>query len=98
MQGPAIYESDRRKRRSGQKINRYKQGVWLGKSGCVEPDRALLCTTRVSAAPRQYEVRGAAHSFACLAGLVVEAFPLAEFLVLGQSVTLCPVLPQKRQS
>jgi len=48
--------------------------------------------------PRQYGVQGAAHSFACLAGLVVKAFPLAEFLALGESVTLCPELPQKRQS
>jgi len=31
-------------------------------------------------------------------GSVVDAFPLAEFLALGQSVTLCPELLQKRQS
>jgi len=98
MQGPAIYESGSRKRRSGWERNRYKQGVRLGESSCVEPDHALLCTARVSAAPWRYEVWRAAHSFACLAGSVVEAFPLAEFLALGQSVTLCSVLPQKRQS
>ena len=98
MGGAAIYESGRSKRGSGRERNGYKQGVRLGESGCVEPDRASSCTARVSAAPRRYEVRGAAHSFACLAGSVDEAFPLAEFLVLGQSVTLCPALPQKRQS
>ena len=59
MEGASIYESSRSKRGSGRERNGYKQGVQLGKSGCIEPDRASSCTARVSAAPRRYEVRGA---------------------------------------
>src|SRR6266511_3423664 len=86
-------------RRMSGKRNRYKQRVRFGKSSCVEPNCAR-CTARVTAALRQHMVRRAAHSFAdlALAGTVEEAFPLAEFLALGQSVTLCSAKPQNRQS
>src|SRR6266511_2959704 len=81
------------------KRNGYKQRVWFGKSSCIELNR-VRCTTRVTAALQWHMVRRAAHSFVDLAsaGTVEEAFPLAEFLVLGQSITLCPAKPQNRQS
>src|SRR6266542_5823530 len=81
------------------KRNGYKQRVQFGKSSCIEPNCAR-CTARVTAALRRHMVQRAAHSFADLAsaGTVEEAFPLAEFLVLGQSVTLCPAKLQHRQS
>src|SRR6266540_5653103 len=81
------------------KRNGYKQRIWFGKSSCIELNGAR-CTARVTAALRRHMVRRAAHSFADLAsaGTVEEAFPLAEFLALGQSVTLCPAKLQNRQS
>jgi len=48
VQGPAIYESGRRKRRSGQKRHGNKQGVQLRKSGCIES----LCSPPTVRSPR----------------------------------------------
>src|SRR6266545_6243076 len=81
------------------KRNGYKQRIWFGKSSCIEPNHAW-CIARVTAALQWHMVQRAAHSFAnlALAGTVEEAFPLVEFLVLGQSVTLCPAKLQNRQS
>src|SRR6266545_6772165 len=86
-------------RRMSRERNGYQQRVQFGKSSCIEPNHAR-CTARVTTALRQHMVRRVAHSFANLAsaGTVEEAFPLAEFLVLGQSVTLCPAKLQNRQS
>src|SRR6266540_59582 len=99
MRGAGIYSTSSRMRRMSGKRNGYKQRVWFSKSSCVEPNSARR-TARVTAALRRYKVRRAAHSFADLAstGVVEEALPFAEFLALGQSVTLCPDKPQNKQS